>query len=175
MTVQNGYSVFLVDDDKMFLTSLKNNLQQKFGSMLKVSEYDSGEKCIQRISQSAPTDNIPDVVILDYQLNDDTHPEAIDGIKVLRKIKSISNDTIVIMLSGHDRLQVALESVKNGAYEYIAKGENAFPVAQNALKNAIENIKSTRRNDMYLKWNFYLGMFIMSIMLFDIIWYCAMR
>jgi DNA-binding NtrC family response regulator len=154
---------------------LKNNLQQRFGPIVKVSEYNSGEECIEQINHSNSTGDIPDVVILDYELNDGAHPKAIDGIKVLRKIKSISDDTVVIMLSGHDRLQIALEAVKNGAYEYISKGENAFPVAQSALKNAIENIKSARRNDTYLKWNFYMGMFIMSMILFDVIWYCAMH
>src|ERR1700722_19889426 len=145
MSTQNEYSVFLVDDDKMFLTLLKNSLKQQFGALLKISEYSTGEACIKNMEEE------PDIVILDYYLNDDKDSDTLDGVKVLRKIKSISKDVTVIMLSGQDKLQVAIESVKNGAYEYIAKSESAFVRIQNTIKNAIENIKSERENNKYLK------------------------
>jgi len=173
MNAQGEYSVFLVDDDKMFLTSLKNSLQQKFGSLLKVSEYSTGEECMQHIFKHHPMDDRPDIVILDYYLNDAKHPEAADGIKVLRELKSTSKDIIVIMLSGQDKLQVAMDSIKNGAFEYIAKSESAFIRTQNTLKNAIDNIKSARENSKYLRWNLYLGVFIIAIILLDVIWYSS--
>jgi two-component system OmpR family response regulator len=165
MNGQGEYSVFLVDDDKMFLTSLKNSLQQQFGKQLKVSEYGTGEECIQNI------DTHPDIIILDYYLNDDKHPDAMDGIKVMKEIKSISKDIIVIILSGQDKLQVAIDSIKNGAYEYIAKSESAFVRIQNTIKNAIGNVKSERENNKYFKWNITLAIIIISIILIDVIWY----
>ncbi len=165
MEAKNEYSVFLVDDDKMFLASLKNSLQQQFGASLKVSEYATGEECIQNI------DNAPDIVILDYFLNDEDHPDAMDGIKVLREIKSASKDITVIMLSGQDKLQVAIDSIKNGAYEYIAKSESAFVRIQNTLKNALDNIKSERENNKFFKWNMTLAIVIVAIILIDVIWY----
>jgi two-component system, OmpR family, response regulator len=165
MEPQNEYSVFLVDDDKMFLTSLKTSLTRQFGPSLKISEYTTGEECIQNI------DTPPDIVILDYYLNDDKDPDTLDGIKVLRKIKSASNDSVVIMLSGEDKLQVAIDSVKNGAYEYIVKSESAFVRIQHTLKNAIENIKSLRENNKYLKLNISFAVIILAIVLIDVIWY----
>jgi two-component system OmpR family response regulator len=165
MNTRNEYSVFLVDDDKMFLTSLKNSLRQQFGSALKVSEYATGEECIQNMGNS------PDIVILDYYLNDDEHPDTADGIKVLREIKSISKDCTVIILSAQDNLQVAIDSIKNGAFEYIAKSESAFVRIQNTLKNAIENIKSARENSKYWRWNIAMAAIILAIILIDVIWY----
>ena len=165
METQNEYSVFLVDDDRMFLASLKNSLQQQFGALLKISEYTTGEECIQNI------ENSPDIVILDYYLNDDKNPETIDGIKVLREIKSASKDTTVIILSGQDKLQVAADSVKNGAYEYIAKSESALVRIQNTIKNVIENIKSSRENNTYFKLNLSFGLIIVTIIILDILWY----
>ena len=165
MNGQGEYSVFLVDDDKMFLTSLKNSLLQQFGKSLKVSEFATGEECIDKI------DDHPDIVILDYYLNDGEHPGAMDGIKVMREIKSISKDIIVIILSGQDKLQVAIDSVKNGAYEYIAKSESAFIRIQNTIKNAMENVKAARENNKYFKWNITLAVVIISIILIDVIWY----
>ncbi len=165
MNAQNGYSIFLVDDDKMFLAALKNSLQQQFGSSLQVSEYTNGEECMENM------DNSPDIVILDYYLNDEEHPDAMNGLKVLKEIKSISKDIIVIMLSGQDKLQVAIDSVKNGAYEYIAKSESAFVRIQNTLKNATENIESERESNKYMKWNIAMGVVIAAIIIIDVIWY----
>jgi two-component system, OmpR family, response regulator len=149
----------------MFLTSLKNSLTRQFGQSLKIFEYNTGEECIENIEKS------PDIVILDYYLNDDKDPDTLDGIKVLRKIKSASNDSVVIMLSGEDKLQVAIDSVKNGAYEYIVKSESAFVRIQHTLKNAIENIKSLKENNKYMKLNISFALIILAIILIDIIWY----
>jgi len=165
MNTQNEYSVFLVDDDKMFLTLLKNNLQQQFGRLLKISEYTTGEECVKNI------DSPPDIVILDYYLNDEDHPDAMNGISVMQEIKSASKDSIVIMLSGQDKLQVAIDCVKNGAYEYIVKSESAFVRIQNTLKNATENIKAARENNKFFKWNITMAVIIISIILIDVIWY----
>jgi two-component system, NtrC family, response regulator AtoC len=173
MNTQNEYSVFLVDDDKMFLTSLKNSLKQQFGKTLRISEYTTGEECMERISQPQPDDNRPDIVILDYYLNDYKHPDAADGLKVMQELKSISDDIIIIMLSGQDKFQVAIDAIKNGAYEYIAKSESALIRTQNTIKNAIDSIKTTRENNKYLKWNYYMGIFIIAMILLDIIWYAS--
>jgi two-component system, OmpR family, response regulator len=165
MSTQSEYSVFLVDDDKMFLTSLKNSLQQKFGALLKISEYTTGEACIHDMQ------NPPDIVILDYYLSEDNKPDTVDGIKLLREIKATSKDSTVIMLSGQDKLQVAIDSVKNGAYEYISKSESAFVRIQNTLKNVIENIKAARESNKYMKLNISMALVILAIVLVDVIWY----
>jgi two-component system, OmpR family, response regulator len=165
MNAQNEYSVFLVDDDKMFLAALRNSIEQQFGASFKVYEYTTGEECVQHI------DNPPDIVILDYYLSDKEHPDAMNGLKVLREIKSVSKDITVIILSGQDKLQVAIDSVKNGAYEYIAKSESAFVRIQNTLKNVVENLKSERESSKYYKWNISMAIVIATIILIDVIWY----
>jgi two-component system, OmpR family, response regulator len=165
METKDEYTVYLVDDDKMFLASLRNSLEQKFGSMLKIFEYESGEKCIEDI------DSATDIIILDYYLNDGEHPGSMDGLKVLKKIKSISKDIVVIMISGQDKLQVAIDSIKNGANEYLAKSESTFVRLQNMMKNITENIKSARENSKFLKWNIGLAVIIIAIVLLDVIWY----
>src|ERR1700733_11993873 len=99
MTENGTYSIALVDDDRVFLVSLKNSLQQQFKSSLSISEYHSGEEFIRNI------ENTPDIVILDYHLNDYEHPEAMNGMHVLHDIKSSSKDIIIIMLSGQDKVQ----------------------------------------------------------------------
>lgn len=171
MNTQGTYSVFLVDDDKMFLTSLKNNLQKKFGSLLKIQEYTTGEQCIEDIEVRKNNEDEPDIVILDYYLDDGSHPDALNGVKVLQEVKSLSKDTTVIMLSGEDRLQVAVDCVKHGAYEYVVKSESALVRIQQVLKNAIDNAKTARRSKGYFKANVAMAAIIIAIILIDVIWY----
>ncbi len=166
MKTKDSFSVFLVDDDKMFLSSLKNTLNSEFKSGLEISTFSNGEECLQHINGK------PDIIVLDYLLNDDKHPQAMDGMKVLKEIKKVDyRDILVIMLSGQDKLQVAIDSIKNGAYEYVAKSESSFVRIRNIIKNALEGIKSERDNRTYLKWNVALGITIVAILLIDVIYY----
>jgi len=150
----------------MFLSSLKNVLNSEFNNSLEISTFDNGEDCLKHINGK------PDIMVLDYILNDDKHPGAMDGIKVLKEVKKIDErDIVVIMLSGQDKLQVAIDSIKNGAYEYVAKSESAFVRIRNIIKNATEGIKSARQNKIYTKWNMVLGFTILTILLADVVYY----
>jgi len=169
MNTLDTYSVFLVDDDKMFLTSLKNSLQQKFGGLLKISVFTKGEDCLE--SLESHKDEAPDIVILDYYLDNDVSPDTVNGLKVLHEVKSISNDTTVIMVSGEDKMQVAVDCIKNGAYEYVVKSESAFIRIQQAIKNSIETILSARKSTTYFRANIALAIIVLSIILIDVIWY----
>jgi len=165
MKAQKEYSLFLVDDDKMFRVLLKNSLHQQFGSLLKISEYPTGEECIQNINKS------PDIIILDYNLSDKGNLDAMNGVDVVREVALKSKNTIVIMLSGQDNLQVALDCLKSGAYEYISKSESAFVRIPNSIKNAIENIKSKKESNKYIKLNMLKTAIIIAIIVIDIIGY----
>jgi DNA-binding NtrC family response regulator len=168
-TANDSYSIFLVDDDKMFLSSLKNSLDKQFKSGVEVVTFTNGEDCLKRISDN------PDIVVLDYYLNDEQHPDAMDGIELLKKIKESSEESAVIMLSGQDKLQVALDSIKNGAYEYISKSESTFIRIQNVVRNIISNLKESRGNKVYQKWNIIMAVTLMVILLFDIVYYYAIH
>ena len=112
MQTTEPISVFLVDDDKAFFTSLKHHLQQKFKTSIALMGFTSGEDCLKYSYLR------PDIVVLDYYLNNE-NPVAMTGIEVLQKLKSESKDMIVIMLSAQDTMEVAVTCVKNGAYEYV--------------------------------------------------------
>ena len=163
--LNDSYSVFLVDDDKMYLSSLKSTLSSQFAPRIEVSTFTSGEECLKKIGEN------PDIVVLDYYLNDDQHPDAMDGLQVLKKIKENSQDSTVIILSAQDKLQVALDSIKEGAYEYVAKSESAFVRIQNVIKNVISHIREVKGNKIYQKWNIIMAVSILLIILLDIVYY----
>jgi len=55
-------------------------------------------------------------------------------VDVLQDIKQLKPNSQVIMLSGQDKLEVALDSMKYGAYDYVIKGENSVLQMENILR-----------------------------------------
>ncbi len=45
----------------------------------------------------------------------------IDGLELLRRIRSIDNDVIFLMITGYPSIETAVEAIKKGAYDYITK------------------------------------------------------
>ena len=78
---------------------------------------------------------LPDVAIIDVKLDKGDN----DGIELLERLKKIDEEVPVIMISGHANVQMAIDSLKLGAFEFIQK---PFSVERllNFVNRAIENI-----------------------------------
>ncbi|MBA3901023.1 MAG: response regulator [Bacteroidetes bacterium] len=122
--------IFFVDDDPIYLKMLENNLRSSKVYSSKVFTFKSGEEAIKNLHLK------PDVIVLDYYLNG-TDPNALDGIKSLEEIKHANPNIEVVMLSGQDRIEVAVNSIKSGAFDYVTKSESAFVRTQNAINNIV--------------------------------------
>ena len=99
--------VLLVDDEKDFLEVLIRRLSKRDVNVEGVS---SGEEALQFL-QVRPID----VAVLDVKM------PGMDGITALREIKKLNPLIEVIMLTGHASLEVALEGMRSGAFDYLMK------------------------------------------------------
>jgi DNA-binding NtrC family response regulator len=99
--------VLLVDDEKDFLEVLIRRLSKREVAVEGVS---SGEEALQYL-QVRPID----VAVLDVKM------PGMDGITLLREIKKLNPLIEVIMLTGHASLEVALEGMRSGAFDYLMK------------------------------------------------------
>jgi len=134
MADQSTQYIFLVDDEPIQNEMLKDYLSERFQYQFKT--YDSGEAAMKDIHLN------PEIMVLDYHLN--AHlPKAQNGVEVLKQVKEIENSPAVIMLSGQDKIEVAVDSMKYGAYDYVIKGETAFARMENIIKN-INELKSAK-------------------------------
>ena len=70
-------------------------------------------------------------------------------MEVLRVLKEKYPGVQVIMLSGQDKIDVAIDSMKYGAYDYVVKGETAFSRTENILNNVSELHKMKTINKAY--------------------------
>ena len=87
---------------------------------------------------------IPDVAILDVKLDKGDN----DGIELLSHIKSKNKDVPVIIITGHANIEMAVNSLKLGAFEFV---EKPFDQARllNFITRAVENLKLKSENREY--------------------------
>lgn len=116
--------VFVVEDDPMYLKIL--NHQLSMDPNFEVHCFPNALECIRNISMS------PSVITLDHQLPDMT------GLEALKKIKSISPNTEVIVLSGQEDIETAISFMQNGAYDYIPKNAESLKKLWLLVHRAIE-------------------------------------
>lgn len=120
MTTTGNYKIFLVDDDVKTLIMFKHNLDRRLSFPVTINVFAYGENCLDRMQEDKP-----DIVVLDYYLNA-IRENAQTGLEVLCQIKELSPETQVIMISGQEDMETAIECVRNGAYDYIIKNEKAM-------------------------------------------------
>ncbi|MGD0710839.1 MAG: response regulator [Bacteroidales bacterium] len=131
--------LFLVDDDAVFLKSLEIEFLQH--ADFAIETYATGELCMANLSHN------PDVIILDYLL-DGIDKKAMNGIETLDKIKAYNPDIPVVMLSGQDKIEVAINCMHHRAFDYVVKSETAFI----RLQKIITAIFSYRKMEKTLNW-----------------------
>lgn len=129
--------LFLVDDDKMFLTSLSHQLKGMFHPETKIRSFYTGEELLKNLK------NEPCVIILDYYLNS-SYKDAMNGLEVLKRIMQRNPETKVIILSSQDKMEVAVDTIKHGAYDYIVKNDNVFLRTRLSVINAMNAIAVTK-------------------------------
>ena len=78
---------------------------------------------------------LPDVAIVDVKLDKGDN----DGIELLTQIKKIDSEVPVIMISGHANVQMAVDSLKLGAFEFMQKPFSSERLL-NFVNRALENL-----------------------------------
>ena len=109
-----GMNLFIVDDNKLMVSGLKQYLLNRFGKTLNISTFYTGESCLEKIDQKT------NFVILDYLL------DGKNGNEILKSIKTINPKTEVIMISSNEDVGTAIESFRSGATDYLIKSDTVW-------------------------------------------------
>jgi len=118
-----NFNVLLVDDELEFLETLVKRLTKRG---LNISTAKSGEDALKIVGGKGI-----DVTVLDVRM------PGMDGIQTLREIKKIDPLMEVIMLTGHASVEVAIEGMELGAFDYLMKPadiDELFYKLQDAFK-----------------------------------------
>jgi len=104
------HKILIIDDDTSLRRVLEFNLQEEGYEVMAAS---SGEEGLYWFGQAKP-----DLVISDMKMS------GMDGLMVLKSIKERSPETLVIIITAFGTVDVAVEAMKAGAYDYITKPFN---------------------------------------------------
>ncbi len=131
MKFNKNYKLFIVDDDPIYSEFIMTILNQ--AGYKDVSVFETESKVMDNLYQA------PDVIFLDYFL------ENANGIDVLRKIKATNPDIHVVFLSSQEKIEIAVNSLKFGALDYIIKNDEAKRRIISSM-NRIKNLDSKKKN-----------------------------
>ena len=125
--------VLVIDDNFDIRNLIAEILKDKNYNVRSAANYDQAVNEIQK--------KLPDIAVIDVKLDKGDK----DGIDLLKKIKKITDLVPVIMISGHANVEMAVESLKLGAYEFITK---PFAPEQllNFISRGLENISLKKEN-----------------------------
>ncbi len=99
--------IFIVEDDPFYRDLLKGCLRNI--GYTDVYTYSSGDECVLNLYRQ------PDVILLDHNL------DGKNGIETLKSIKGYDPEIFVVYVSGQKDLQIAIDSLKYGSFDYITK------------------------------------------------------
>jgi DNA-binding NtrC family response regulator len=134
----DSFHVLVVDDEEDFLNTLVKRLNLRH---VHASGASRGREALRLIDQEPV-----DVVVLDVKMPD------MGGIEVLREIKNRHPLVEVIMLTGHASLEVAIQGMEAGAFDYLMKpvsmDELLYKLQDAYKKKSIQDEKIRRMAEM---------------------------
>lgn len=99
--------ILIIDDER----SIRNSLRE-------ILEYEGYE--VKDASDGVEGFKIASEEKFDIILSDIKMPKM-DGLELLDKLKESGVDSQIIMISGHGTIETAVEAIRNGAFDFIAK------------------------------------------------------
>ena len=125
--------ILIIDDNSEIRTILQEIISDSGYKTRLAANYNQALSEIDK--------KLPDVAIIDVKLDKSDN----DGIELLNHIKNKNKDIPVIIISGHANIEMAVKSLKSGAFEFIQKPFDKNRLV-NFVKRATENIKLKKEN-----------------------------
>jgi DNA-binding NtrC family response regulator len=126
--------ILVVDDDRVARDLLAEALKKEG---YEVEAYGSGEEAIARGREGRV-----DLVLTDIRMG------AVDGLTVLREFKRMSQDTAIVVLTAFGSLEGAIEAIKQGAYDYLAKPFKKEEIKL-VVQRSLDHCRLLRENTKY--------------------------
>ncbi|PTN09122.1 response regulator [Mangrovibacterium marinum] len=146
MVASKNPLIFVVEDNHVYNRLIVSFL--KTNKLTNVESFSTGEEALKAMEKQ------PAVVIQDYLL------EGMNGIEVLKRAKKVAPNVEFIFLSGQDNIDVAINTMKYGAYDYIVKDQMALK----KLVNKISKIQSYNQLEVSKK-RYKMGVILFFVIL----------
>jgi len=127
----SGIAVLLIDDDEEEYMVVRRYLEKARGAPFDVAWVATFEDALETMERGAH-----DVCLLDYRLGERT------GIELLERMRQRGLETPVILLTGRGSLELDLEAMELGAFDYLDKAELTPILLERSIRYALENYRA---------------------------------
>ena len=104
----------------------------------------------------------PAIVVQDFDLG----PGKMTGLEVLKKAREIKPTVDFIFLSGQNSINIAVDIIKNGAYDYVIKDDTAQENLLNRIKRLVFQVKLIRSEKVFRRGLIvFAGVLIITIII----------
>jgi DNA-binding NtrC family response regulator len=146
MTATNENGTILIVDDEEYICRFLSRFLRKGGlETMEVYEENSAVKMI--VSQK------PDVVLVDFRM------PGMNGMKLLKRAKELDQDLPIVMITAYADIKGAVEAMRAGAHDYIAKPFENLEIIrvvyraleERKLKRKLSNLTSELQGNLSLR------------------------
>jgi two-component system response regulator RegA len=113
--------LLLVDDDETFCNVLKGALQKRNYEVLVANDVKAGISLAEQY--------LPEYAVIDLRIGHES------GLELIKKLISLDDNTVCVMLTGFASIATAVEAIKLGATHYLTKPANADEIVNALHKN----------------------------------------
>lgn len=132
--MEHEFSILIVDDEAPARYSVRRALARENYALFEAA---SGEEALAHLDDAG---NAPvDLVLLDLSM------PGMDGMETLSRIRTMASPPEVIMITAHGSERLAVEAIRRGALDYIAKPYEIDELLA-AIRNVMERIRLLREN-----------------------------
>ncbi|HCE58112.1 MAG TPA: hypothetical protein DER09_09875 [Prolixibacteraceae bacterium] len=139
MTENKNHLIFVVDDNKILNRVTTEHLKKN--GYFNVRSFFSGEECLNSLKKRL----IPDIVVEDYNMT------GMNGIDVLKAVKKKHPQTQFIFLTSNDDIEIAVNTIKYGAFDYIVKDSMAMEKLAYKI-DILSEILQLQKNNTQIGW-----------------------
>jgi len=143
MSESNNKVIFLIEDDPVYANIVISALSSH---KRKFVHFESGEDMLKGLDMN------PDLCILDFHL-EGTAENQMNGLEIMQALRSKEKQIPIIMLSGLDDVQLAIDILKYNASDYVVKNENSILRLEESI-NKIFSLKGIKQKQNYFSRKF---------------------
>ena len=120
------FQILVLDDEILVCNSMKRILEDREKKVLIATTVEQAREILQNTTI--------DLILLDYKLVDT------DGLSVLKEMRENYPETLVVMITAYGNIDIAVEAMKIGAYDFIQKKEEP-PFIRFVVQRALDNLR----------------------------------
>lgn len=129
-------TIFIVEDNELYARILKTFINLRFPQIKKIVLFSIGEMCLRQLNRK------PSIIIIDYFL-DSKYRDAQNGLEIIKRIRTQTLKTNIIVISSHINFDVILETIKQYQCSYVQKDNKAFSKIEQTINEILirENLE----------------------------------